>query len=92
MFDLEPEPVKGIVKNLKVECSPDELKNYGEGVKVVVISEALFSKMMSSLSEMEDDLLRLKEMDLDTTIKNIEKVRKKIENNLRELSYSEYLE
>lgn len=81
----------GIVKNQKVECSPDELKNYGEGVKVVVISESLFSKMMSSLTEMEDDLFRLKEMDLDTTIKNIEKVRKKIETNLKELSYSEYL-
>lgn len=88
---MEPEPIKGIVKNRKVECGPDELKNYEEGVNVVVISEALFSKMMSSLSEMEEDLMRLKEMDLDTTIKNIEKVRKKLETNLKELSYSEYL-
>lgn len=89
---MEPEPIKGVVKNRKVECSADELKSYGEGVKVVVISESLFSKMMSSLSEMEEDLLRLKELNLDSTIKNIENVRKKIETNLRELSYSEYLE
>jgi hypothetical protein len=89
---LEPEPISGIVKGCKVICQPKELKEYEEGVKVVVVSEKLFSKLMSSLSEMEEDLMRLNELHLDDTVKNIEKVRLKIENNLKELSYSEYLE
>jgi hypothetical protein len=89
---LEPEPISGIVKNCKVVCEPNELKEYGEGVKVVVVSEKRFSTLMSSLSEMEEDLLKLKELDLDGTLKNIEDVRKKIEINLIELSYSEYMD
>jgi hypothetical protein len=89
---LEPEPISGIVKNCKVECKPKELQGYGEGVKVVVVSEKRFSTLMSSLSEMEDDLLKLKELDLNRTLLNIDNVRKKIEMNLKELSYSEYLE
>jgi reverse gyrase len=89
---LEPEPISGIVKDCKVVCQPQELKEYGEGLKVVVVSEKLFSKLMSSLSEMEEDLMKLNELNLDDTVKNIEKVRLKIENNLKELSYSEYLE
>lgn len=89
---MEPEPISGIVKGCKVICQPKELKEYEEGVKVVVVSEKLFSKLMSSLSEMEEDLMRLNELHLDNTVKNIEKVRLKIENNLKELSYSEYLE
>jgi reverse gyrase len=84
--------MSGIVKDCKVVCQPQKLKEYGEGVKVVVVSEKLFSKLMSSLSEMEEDLMRLNELNLDDTVKNIEKVRLKIENNLKELSYSEYLE
>ena len=91
MLILEPEPVSGIVKNCKVVCQPDELKEYGEGVKVVVVSEKLFSKLMSSLADMEEDLHKLKELDLDNTLRNIEGLRKKIEINLKELSYSEYL-
>jgi reverse gyrase len=89
---LEPEPISGIVKNRRVECEPLELKEYGEGVKVVIVSEKRFSTLMSCLSEMEEDLLKLKELDLDDTLKNIEDVRKKIEINLKELSYSEYLD
>jgi len=89
---LEPEPITGVVKGCQVICQPDELKEYGEGVKVVVVSEKLFSKLMSSLSEMEEDLMRLKELNLDETVKNIENVRKKIENNLKELTYSEYMD
>lgn len=89
---MEPEPISGIVKGCKVICQPKELKEYEEGVKVVVVSEKLFSKLMSSLSEMEEDLTRLNDLNLDDTVKNIEKVRQKIENNLKELSYSEYLE
>jgi hypothetical protein len=89
---LEPEPISGIVKGCKVICQPKELKEYEEGVKVVVVSEKLFSKLMSSLSEMEEDLMRLNDLHLDDTVKNIEKVRLKIENNLKELSYSEYLD
>jgi hypothetical protein len=89
---LEPEPISGIVKGCKVICQPKELKEYEEGVKVVVVSEKLFSKLMSSLSEMEEDLMRLNELHLDDTVNNIEKVRLKIENNLKELSYSEYLD
>lgn len=89
---MEPEPISGIVKDCKVICQPKELKEYEEGVKVVVVSEKLFSKLMSSLSEMEEDLTRLNDLNLDDTVKNIEKVRQKIENNLKELSYSEYLE
>jgi reverse gyrase len=89
---LEPEPISGIVKNCKVECKPNELKLYEEGVKVVIVSEKRFSKLMSSLSEMEEDLLKLKELDLNNTLKNIDNVREKIEISLKELSYSEYLE
>lgn len=89
---MEPEPISGIVKGCKVICQPKELKEYEEGVKVVVVSEKLFSKLMSSLSEMEEDLMKLNELHLDDTVKNIEKVRLKIENNLKELSYSEYME
>jgi len=80
---LEPEPISGIVKNRRVECEPLELKEYGEGVKVVIVSEKRFSTLMSCLSEMEEDLLKLKELDLDDTLKNIEDVRKKIEINLK---------
>jgi len=39
---VEPEPISGIVKNCKVECEPLELKEYGEGVKVVIVSEKRF--------------------------------------------------
>lgn len=89
---MEPEPIKGVVKDCKIVCQAKELKEYGEGVKVVVVSEKLFSKLMSSLSEMEEDLMRLKELNLDETVKNIESVREKIEKNLKELSYSEYMD
>jgi len=89
---LEPEPIIGVVKDCKVICQPKELKEYGEGVKVVVVSEKLFSKLMSSLSEMGEDLMRLKELNLDETVRNIEIVREKIERNLKELSYSEYMD
>lgn len=89
---MEPEPISGIVKNRRVECEPLELKEYGERVKIVIVSEKRFSTLMSCLSEMEEDLLKLKELDLDDTLKNIEDVRKKIEINLKELSYSEYLD
>lgn len=89
---MEPEPISGIVKNRRVECEPLELKEYGERVKIVIVSEKRFSTLMSCLSEMEEDLLKLKELDLDDTLKDIEDVRKKIEINLKELSYSEYLD
>ena len=89
---MEPEPISGIVKNCKVECEPHELKEYGEGIKVVIVSEKRFSMLMSSLSDMGDNLLKLKESNLDDTVKNIEDVRKRIEINLKELSYSEYLD
>lgn len=89
---MEHEPISGVIKDCKVICQPNELKEYGEGVKVVVVSERWFSKLMSSLSEMEEDLMSLKELNLDETVKNIENVRKKIENNLKELSYSEYID
>lgn len=49
--------------------------------KVIVVSEKRFSTFMSSLVEMEDDLVKLKELDLSGTLKNIEDVRKKIELN-----------
>jgi reverse gyrase len=89
---LEPDPISGVVKGCKVICQPNELKEYGEGAKIVVVSEKLFSKLMSSLSEMEDDLHKLKELNVDQTIKNIEEVRGKIENHIKELSYSEYMD
>jgi hypothetical protein len=89
---LEPEPILGIVKNCKVECKPNELKEYGEGLKVVILSEKRFSTLLSSLNEMEEDLLKLKELDLNRTLLNIDDVRKKIEINLKELSYGEYME
>lgn len=41
---------------------------------------------------MGEDLLKLKELDLDRTLLNIENIRKKVEMNLKELSYSEYME
>jgi hypothetical protein len=89
---LEPKPVKGIVKGCKVVCEPDILKEYGEGDKIIVVSEKRFSTLLGSLSEMEDDLLKLKELNLSGTLNNIKDMRKKIELNLMELSYSEYLD
>ena len=89
---MEPEPISGIIKNCKVECKPHELKEYGEGVKVVIVSEKRFSTLMGNLSEMEEDLLKLKELNLNRTLKNLDDVREKIELSLKELSYSEYLE
>ncbi len=89
---MEPEPISGIVKNYKVECKPHELEGYEERLKVVIVSEKRFSSLMSSLSEMEENLLKLKELDLDRTLLNIENVRKKVEMNLKELFYSEYIE
>jgi hypothetical protein len=59
---------------------------------LLLFSEKRFSTLLSSLSEMEDDLLKLKELDLNRTLLKIDDVRKKIEINLKELSYSEYLE
>lgn len=41
---------------------------------------------------MGEDLLKQKELDLDRTLLNIENIRKKVEMNLKELSYSEYME
>jgi len=41
---------------------------------------------------MEYDLLKLKELNVDQTIKNIDEVRGKIENHIKELSYSEYMD
>jgi hypothetical protein len=41
---------------------------------------------------MEEDLLKLKELNLDATLKNIEDVRKRLEINLIKLSYNEYME
>ena len=46
---------------------------------------------MSNLSEMEEDLLKLKQFNLDKTLQNIDDVREKIEISLKELSYSEYM-
>lgn len=89
---LEPDPISGVVKGFKVICQPKELKEYGEWVKIVVVSEKLFSKLMSSLFEMEYDLLKLKELNVDQTIKNIDEVRGKIKNHIKELSYSEYMD
>ena len=89
---MEPEPVSGVIKNCKVICQPKELKEYGEGVKVVVVSEKLFSRLMSSLSEMEEDLIKLKELNLDETVRNIDIVREKIEKHLKELTYGEYMD
>jgi hypothetical protein len=59
---------------------------------LLLFSEKRFSTLLSSLSEMEDDLLKLKGLDLNRTLLKIDDVRKKIEINLKELSYSEYLE
>ena len=59
---------------------------------MLLFSEKRFSTLLSILSEMEDDLLKLKELDLNRTLLKIDDVRKKIEINLKELSYSEYLE
>jgi reverse gyrase len=89
---VEPEPISGVIKNCKVVCQPNELKEYEEGVKVVVVSEKLFYKLMSNLSQMEEDLTKLKEMNLNETIRNIEEIRAKIETHLRELSYEDYVE
>jgi reverse gyrase len=89
---LDPEPISGVIKGCKVVCEPLELKAYPEGFKVVVVSESRFSKLMGNLSEMEEDLIKLKELDLDGTLRKIEDVRKKIEINLKDLTYGEYLE
>jgi hypothetical protein len=52
---MEPKPIAGIVKDCKVICEPKELKEYGEGTKVMLVSEKLFSNIIRGLGEIEED-------------------------------------
>ncbi|WJI10115.1 hypothetical protein FGU46_08445 [Methanobacterium sp. CWC-01] len=88
---MDPQPIVGTVKNCKVECRPQDLKPYGEGVKVMIVSEKLFLEMIASLSEMEEDLTQLKALNIHEKVKRMERITRDLGTKFKALSYREYL-
>lgn len=88
---MEPQPIVGTVKNCKIECQPDDLKLYGEGVKVMIVSEKLFLDMITSLAEMEEDLQELKALNIHAKVEKMEKITRDLGTKFKALSYREYL-
>lgn len=88
---MEPQPIVGTVKNCKVECRPKDLKSYGDGVKVMIVSEKLFLDMIASLSEMEEDLTQLKALKIQEKVERMEKITHDLGTKFKALSYREYL-
>jgi len=88
---MEPQPIVGTVKNCKIECQPNDLKLYGEGVKVMIVSEKLFLDMITSLAEMEDDLHQLKDINIQDKVERMEKITRDLGTKFKALSYREYL-
>ena len=88
---MEPQPIVGTVKNCKIECQPNDLKMYGEGVKVMIVSEKLFLDMITSLAEMEEDLQELKALNIHAKVEKMEKITRDLGTKFKALSYREYL-
>jgi hypothetical protein len=88
---MEPQPIVGTVKNCKVECRPHDLKQYGDGVKVMIVSEKLFLEMITSLAEMEEDLQQLKALNIHEKVEKMEKITRDLGTKFKALSYREYL-
>jgi hypothetical protein len=88
---MEPQPIVGTVKNCKVECQPHDLKQYGDGVKVMIVSEKLFLDMITSLTEMEEDLQQLKALNIHEKVEKMEKITRDLGTKFKALSYREYL-
>lgn len=88
---MEPQPIVGTVKNCKVECRPQDLKTFGEGVKVMIVSEKLFMDMITSLAEMEEDLTQLKALNIHEKVERMEKITRDLGTKFKALSYREYL-
>jgi hypothetical protein len=88
---MEPNPIAGIVKDCKVICEPQELKEYDEGLRVMVVSEKLFSNMINGLDEIEEDLHQLKELNIGVKVERMEKITRDLETKFKALSYREYL-
>jgi hypothetical protein len=88
---MEPKPIAGLVKDCKVICEPQELKEYDEGLRVMIVSEKLFSNMIRGLGEMEEDLHQLKELNIGVKVERMEKITRDLETKFKALSYREYL-
>jgi hypothetical protein len=88
---MEPKPIAGIVKDCKVICEPKELKEYGEGTKVMLVSEKLFSNIIRGLGEIEEDLNLLKELKISLKVERMEQITRDLETKFKALSYREYL-
>ncbi len=86
-----PKPIVGIVKGCKVECDSEDLKNYGEDAKVIVVSENLYSDIIQNLGNMEEYLRELKELDIGSKVEQMEKMTRDIETRFKALSYHKYL-
>ncbi|MEN6329609.1 MAG: hypothetical protein ABFC91_04890 [Methanobacteriaceae archaeon] len=88
---MEPQPIVGTVKNCKIECQPDDLKLYGDGVKVMIVSEKLFLDMITSLAEIEEDLNQLKALNIQDKVEKMERITIDLSTKFKALSYREYL-
>ncbi len=87
----ESKPIHGIVKGCKVECKSEDLKEYGEDVNVIIVSEKLYSTMIENLGYMEEYLQELRELDICKKVEMMEKVTRDIETKFQALSYRKYL-
>jgi hypothetical protein len=88
---MEPKPIAGIVKDCKVICEPQDLKEYDEGTRIMLVSEKLFSNIIRGLGEMEEDLNQLKELKISLKVERMEKITRDLETKFKALSYREYL-
>ncbi len=86
-----PKPIVGIVKGCKVECNSEDLKNYGEDAKVIVVSEDLYSNIIQNLGNMEEYLRELRELDIGIKVEQMENMTRDIETKFKALSYHKYL-
>ena len=87
----EAKPIPGIVKGCKIECNTEDLKDYGEDVNVIIVSEKLYSTMIKNLGYMQEYLHELRELDICKKVEIMEKMTQDIETKFRALSYRKYL-
>jgi len=87
----EPKPMMGIIKGCKIECDFEDIKEYGEDAKVIVVSENLYSNIITNLGIMEEYLRDLKELNIGNKVEEMEKMTHNIETKFKALSYQKYL-
>lgn len=88
---VESKPIPGIVKGCKVECKSEDLKEYGEDVNVIVVSEKLYSSIIKDLGYMQEYLHELRELDICKKVEMMEKMTNDLEMKFQALSYRKYL-